>query len=236
MVRPYRKAALLYLILALTVGCDVPRDAEGTLARVRNGTMRIGFTANDPWVRLVGDQVAGIEPALLRQWAEQLGTRVEWVSGSEASLVEALHKGELDVIVAGLLSDTPFSSKLGLSQPYIKARIRFAVPPGTPPPEDWAGRPVAVAPDRLAIRAMIREEEAMPTSPGAFSPSDLAVAAYDFEIEARGLVPADPVLATERHVIATRPGESAFLLALDRFLQDYDEAKMLRLAAEAATR
>jgi hypothetical protein len=35
-------------------------------------------------------------------------------------------------------------------------------------------------------------------------------------------------------VIATRPGESAFLLALDRFLQGLDGAEIRRLAAAEA--
>jgi hypothetical protein len=60
------------------------------------------------------------------------------------------------------------------------------------------------------------------------------VAAYDFEIEAHKMQRAGSALAVERRVIATRPGESAFLLALDRFLQGLDEAEVRRLAAAEA--
>ena len=48
--------------------------------------------------------------------------------------------------------------------------------------------------------------------------------------------PVGSALAVERHVIATRPGESAFLLALDRFLRGLDKTAVSRLAAEEAVR
>lgn len=62
------------------------------------------------------------------------------------------------------------------------------------------------------------------------------VSAYDFEIEAHGMRPVGSALVVERHVIATRPGESAFLLALDRFMQGLGEMAVCRLAAEEAMR
>ena len=81
MPRTCRATAAFTLILALAVGCDIPRDAEGTLARVRNGTMRVGVSEHSPWVRLASEEPEGVEPALLRRWAKQLDARLEWVRG-----------------------------------------------------------------------------------------------------------------------------------------------------------
>ena len=77
MSRILRPLAVFPVILALAVACDFPRDAQDTLQRVRNGTMRVGVSENDPWVRFAGKEAEGIEPALIRQWARQLKARVE---------------------------------------------------------------------------------------------------------------------------------------------------------------
>ena len=234
--RVLRASAVLFVILSLTLACDFPRDARDTLQRVRNGTMRVGVSENDPWVRFAGNEAEGIEPALIRQWARQLKARVEWVHGSESALIEALRQGEVDVLAAGLQSTTPFASRVALSQPYLTARLHFAVPPGTTFADESAGRSAAVAPDRLAVNAAVHRSGAVPVPSADLWRGSLALAAYDFEIEAHGMEPAGSALAVERHVIATRPGESAFLLSLDRFLRGLDEMAIRRLAAEEAVR
>jgi polar amino acid transport system substrate-binding protein len=232
--RRCRATAALTLMLALAVACDFPRDAEGTLARVRGGTMRVGVSQHAPWVRLASEEPEGVEPALLRRWAKQLEARLEWVRGSEAALVEALQQGAIDVLAAGLQHSTPFASKMALSQPYLTTRIHFAVPPGATLPGEWAGRSAAVPPDRLTIVAAVLQAGAMPVAAADLWRGSPLVAAYDFEIEAYDMQRAGSALAVERRVIATRPGESAFLLALDRFLQGLDEAEVRRLAAAEA--
>ena len=236
MSRGLRALNVLCVILALTLACDFPRDAHDTLQRVRNGTMRVGVSENDPWVRFSENEAQGIEPVLICQWARQLKARVEWVHGSESALVEALQEGEVDVLAAGLQSTTPFASRVALSQPYLTARIHFAVPPGATVPDKWAGRSTAVAADRLAVRAAVLRSGAVRVRSTDLWRGSLAIAAYDFEIEAHGMQPVGSALAVERHVIATRPGESAFLLALDRFLRGLDKTAVSRLAAEEAVR
>lgn len=236
MSRGLRALTVLCVILSLTLACDFPRDGQDTLQRVRNGTMRVGVSENDPWVRFVEKEAVGIEPALIRQWASQLKARVEWVRGSESALVEALQQGEVDVLAAGLQSTTPFASRMALSQPYLTARIHFAVPPGATVADESAGRSAAVAPDRLAISAAVHRSGAVPVRSADLWRGSLAVAAYDFEIEAHGMQPVGSALAVERHVIATRPGESAFLLSPDRFMQGLGEMAVRRLAAEDAMR
>ena len=162
MSRILRPLAVFPVILALAVACDFPRDAQDTLQRVRNGTMRVGVSENDPWVRFAGKEAEGIEPALIRQWARQLKARVEWVQGSESALVEAVQEGEVDVLAAGLQGTTPFASRVALSQPYLTARLHFAVPPGATFADESAGRSAAVAPDRLAISAAVHRSGAVP--------------------------------------------------------------------------
>lgn len=39
--------ALLFLLAA----CDLPRGSDGTLDRVRGGTMRVGVVVDTPWTK-----------------------------------------------------------------------------------------------------------------------------------------------------------------------------------------
>jgi polar amino acid transport system substrate-binding protein len=220
------------LVLLFTAACDFPRDAEGTLERVQGGELRVGVSENPPWVQLAGGRVEGIEPALVRGFAEQLGARIRWIRGTEAELIEALHRRELDLVAAGLKDNTPWSSRLGLSRPYLTTRVRIGIRPGGRVPSDWTGARVAVDTDRPRLAALVRAQGAEPVPAEGKEP--IAIARYDFELEAAGLQAADLELAREKHVLAAPPGESAFLYALDRYLKDRGEEAMRRFAAEAA--
>jgi polar amino acid transport system substrate-binding protein len=226
-----------YAVLAVLLlsACGLPRDNAGTLERVRNGEMRVGVTARPPWVRLEDGRLAGIEPALLKAWAGMLGARIRWIHGSEGELVEALHRHEIDILAAGLKQDTPYKSRLGLSQPYIVTQLGIAVPADQRPPEDWKGRRVAVDPARVALVARVRAQDAEPVFPAVSPGARLPVAVYDFELAAHQLLLAE-TLAKEKHVLAVSQGESAFLFALDHFLQALGEEQLKRIAAEEASR
>jgi len=228
-------AVALLLLPLLLSACDMPRDAAGTLERVRGGEIRVGVVGHPPWVRLSEGHVEGIEPALVRSFAESLAARIRWVAGSEAQLVEALHRREIDLLAGGLARNTPHSPRLGLTQPYLTASLTIGVPPGQAAPGDWLGRRVLVPSDRPGLIGRLRETGAIPVAPAAEAEQDgppLPRAGYHFELEAHGLRPVpDAELATERHALAVSGGESAFLLALDRFLHDLGEDHIRRIAA-----
>jgi len=120
-------ACLLAALLALA-GCGTyPSDPEGTLERVRGGTLRVGASVNGDWVRIPDsgtspDRVEGREADLVRQFAERLGAEVEWVQGTEHVLAEELKHGALDVVIGGLDDKTPWSTHAGLTRPYTESR------------------------------------------------------------------------------------------------------------------
>jgi polar amino acid transport system substrate-binding protein len=113
------RALIPVALLLLLSSCDLPRDPEETLERVRGATMRVGVTSNPPWTTYDGDQPGGIEVSLVRQFAATLEANVEWVNGSEAKLMERLHEGQLDLVIGGLDDATPWTTHGGLTQPYI---------------------------------------------------------------------------------------------------------------------
>jgi polar amino acid transport system substrate-binding protein len=113
--------------LALMAGCDLPRDSAGTLKRARaGGELRVGVVDNPPWVRVAGERPGGIEPALLQRWAESERVKLRWVPGDLDGHVRALERNEIDLLIAGFTAETPYKSRLGLTQAYLSNRDRIA--------------------------------------------------------------------------------------------------------------
>jgi polar amino acid transport system substrate-binding protein len=231
---PARRLALAVLLALMA--CDLPRDNEGTLERVRGGELRVGVAQHPPWVRIEGERVAGIEPALIEEWAQSLGSRVRWVRGSEAELVEALERREIDILAAGLTEKTPYAPRMGVTQPFLETELRLGAPPGGAEPDDWSGQRVAVDPHRPALAGRVRERGAEPVPAGEPDEPSLPRAAYDFELAGRGFRPVGRKLASEKRVMAVIPGESALLLELDRYLLGLGEDEIRRRAARQAAR
>jgi polar amino acid transport system substrate-binding protein len=123
------------LICALLLsGCGIPRDASHTLERARNGVLRIGVVANDPWVIDRGSTVGGIEARLVTDVASSIGARIEWVRAPEFELIRALHKRDLQLVIGGFDRKVRWAPDVALTRPYLqtadgKAHV-LAAPPG----------------------------------------------------------------------------------------------------------
>lgn len=224
-----RRQLIAWIGCAPLAACNFPLDSVGTLARVRSGApLRVGACDAPPWVRTTGTSAHGVETTLIRDFAQQLGAAADFVSGGESQIMQALHQRQLDVVVAGLTDDTPWSTRGGLSQPYLTTRVRFGIGQGATEPKTWRGERVVVPAERVRIAGLVAREGAEPVAPSGSN--RLPAAGYDFELRAAGLQPVGPELAREHHVIAVAGGENALLLALDRFLLGLGEAEMSRRA------
>jgi ABC-type amino acid transport substrate-binding protein len=157
----HRIRALILASLVLGGGCQLPHDAEGTAKRVQGGVMRVGVSAHAPWVTDHDGKLGGVEVELIRGMAKHLDARIEWTRGTEAQLMELLHRHKLDVVIAGLDDTTPWSDRVALTEPYVTVR--------------------------------------------------------------------DPLTGKkQKHVWASAPGESRWLLELDRYLQASQALRLLR--------
>jgi ABC-type amino acid transport substrate-binding protein len=120
---------------ALLQGCDLPRDAEGTLPRLRGGELRVGVAEHPPWTTIVDGRVDGVEPRLVAELARELGARTAWRRGSESELLESLHARRLDLVIGGLTDDSPWRGKVAFTTPYFTDTVAdrrhvFALSPG----------------------------------------------------------------------------------------------------------
>jgi polar amino acid transport system substrate-binding protein len=222
-VGPPRSGLAALVVAALlavgAAGCGIPRDPEGTLDRVRGGTLRAGITASEPWTTLEGGRPGGVEVELVEQFAHELGAKVEWVDGSEAELIGALEVRELDLVVGGLTADTPWQSKAAITRSYATTRVVVAVPASQPPPGDIAGLRVAVEAGSDAAGILEDKTDAVPVRvPDVTQVKGSAVAVDEWLLDNLGLRDTGVHLSKAKHVMATPLGENAFLVRLERFL------------------
>ncbi|WP_221584257.1 transporter substrate-binding domain-containing protein [Microbacterium sp. G2-8] len=119
--RTHATAALLCATVTGLTGCSggFPADAQGTLDRATDGTIRVGISENPPWTRVGPDAaVTGTEAELVTAYADAIDTTIEWVPGAESVLAEKMRNDDLDLIVAGLTDTNPWSSEIAPTRPY----------------------------------------------------------------------------------------------------------------------
>lgn len=110
-------------LLAAGCGLTIPADPEKTLERVTGSTMRVGVSPNPPWTDISdAGEPSGTEVDLVREFAGSLQTQVEWVVGGEQSLIAALERGELQLVIGGFTSETPWSEQAAITKAYAETK------------------------------------------------------------------------------------------------------------------
>jgi polar amino acid transport system substrate-binding protein len=227
------RTVLACVCFPLLVGCNLPYDPEGTLARAQGGTVRVGVYIREPWTRLRDGQPSGLEATLLREFAGELGSTIEWTVGSESELLAALERRELDVVIGGLIDDTPWRQRVGLTGPYLTSELIVGVPADEPLLRDIRRREVGVPKGRPAVAAVVRERKAIPVRVDGLANHQGPVAAGRWELHTWGFSPTDIRLQRDKHVMAVPPGENGWLVRLERFLYASEQRIQEVLRAEA---
>jgi polar amino acid transport system substrate-binding protein len=209
--------------LLVTAGaCDFPRDPEGTLDRVRGGVLRAGVTASPPWTLLGPAGPHGIEVTLVEQLAAETDATVQWVEGSEESLLAALELRELDLVVGGLTSTNPWAGKVTFTHPYLTTAAVVAVPQGAEVPQDIAGVEVA-AEAGTEIAGLLEKTDARVRIVDDVGDAPGAAAVDNYLVDDLDLVDTGVRLAERDHVWAVPSGENAWLTHVERFLLAREE-------------
>ena len=200
--------------VCVLAACGIPRDPEGTLARVEGGVIRVGVVDNPPWASVpASGEAAGVEPRLVRALAAELGARVEWVPGAESELLAALEHHSVDLVIGGISDASPWKPKLGLSRPYYTDTLAVA---GVPAQRSLQGVRVGVEPSRAGA-AELESQGAQPVPVAELAAFAGPVAAPVWRLEQLGRS-AGEVLGQEKRVFAAAPGENGWLVRVERFL------------------
>lgn len=116
-----RLLAALSLCAVLLSGCGViPADAQGTLDRARDGTLVVGVSEHPPWTVVDADtgEVSGSEADLVESFAKSINATIEWRPGPESVLAGEIKEGELDIVIGGLTTSSPWASHMALTRSY----------------------------------------------------------------------------------------------------------------------
>jgi polar amino acid transport system substrate-binding protein len=222
-----RQRTLTLITLAL-VACDLPRDSDGTLDRIRGGALRVGVLANPPWVIIDSESVTGVEAQLVTEVAHTLGARPVWVRGTEANLFESLKQRELDLVIGGITDDEPWRTEVAFTKPYYADTVVVAMPPGRALIRGLKGKTVYVEPDD-PLSKELKKRGATVDTVSDLARANGAIAAPSWHLTRLGFTSTGITLGESRHVMATSPGENGWLVHLERFLNAHESDVPMRL-------
>ncbi len=199
MLKHWPRWLLLTWFISAAVGCDLPRDPQGTYQRLQGGTLRVGVINNSPWARLDHDEARGVEPQLVRQLAKALDAHVQWIGGSEQDLMGALEHNQLDLVVGGLTHETPWRDKVGLTLAYITTDVDVGAQENHTTIKSLRDQRVAV-PEGSALAAMVKAQGGTPVEmkTDRLPEFDGLVAAARWQLRAWGRTPLGLNLAHDR--------------------------------------
>jgi len=231
MIAAMRSIVVLSAFLLLG-GCGIPRDPEGTLERASGGTLLVGMIPHEPWTSTGGSGPRGIEVELIEAFAAEIGAEVQWFEGAESELFEALHEGQLDLVIGGIASDSPFQKDAALTHPYLVMRTVVGFPDESGGDPNIQGREVAVQAG-TADGGLVERAGAIPVPVPDITSVEGPRAVESWMLDDLGLVDLGVELEEVQHVMAVRMGENALMVRLERFLLDNGNL-VKRLLEEAA--
>jgi polar amino acid transport system substrate-binding protein len=215
---PMNRFALRNTVLFVALlACNIPRDTDDTLERVRGGTIRVGMVVDTPWVTDSSGGAGGIEGSIVAQLAKELGATIAWVHQPGDQLLAALHEGELDLVVGGLTAAMPWKTEVAFTKPYYTDTIVVGGAPGGEPVRELEGLTIAVEAGS-PIGAKLRKHDAKPVTMERVAEASGPAAGTTWELEARGRRWSKPILHEEHHVVAVVKGENAWLMHIERLL------------------
>ena len=219
-------AGLIPLALA---ACRFPRDPENTLETVSGGTMRVGALESAPWVVWQGEAPAGVEVDLIGRFAATLSARPAWYARRDGDIHRSLAEGELDLLIGNLVADDPWTQHLAFTRPYLEIPVLVFAPDGGT--LATIGDTEVAVPPASPLAALVEDAGGRPVPGG--DPATMA-AARPAWTRGPGETGDALMLETQRHVMAVRKGENAWLLALERFLAEAGGPDLRRRLSEAA--
>ena len=110
------------LVGAGSACATIPKDPDGTLDRVQTTrVLRAGGSPSQGRIEVRDDAPSGPEVDLVAGFAEAVGARVDWQPGGEEELVNAMERGELDLLAGGLSDQTPWAQRVSVTRPYAES-------------------------------------------------------------------------------------------------------------------
>jgi polar amino acid transport system substrate-binding protein len=168
---------------------------------------------------------------ILEDFAETIDARIEWTHGSEEELFGAMELRELDVVVGGLTSVSPWAAQVTFTHPYITTAGVVGWPSDEPIPQDIAGKEIYVEKGGH-LAGLLEKTDAIPVEVEDLAEAKDKPAAVDnwllddLELKDTGIR-----LDEADHVLAVPHGENDWLFELESYLLEH-ESEIEDLLAE----
>jgi len=124
---------LSLIVISILAQCSIPQDPHHTLDNImQRKYIRAGVSENAPWVKLNGE-ISGIEVSILKDFSKSLACTIQWISGTESTLLDSLRRFKLDIVISGLTINSIWKGHIGMTRPFAEINdLQFviAVPPG----------------------------------------------------------------------------------------------------------
>ncbi|MGP6174305.1 transporter substrate-binding domain-containing protein [Corynebacterium sp. A21] len=115
-------AALCTLPLLLTACTTIPADSIGTLDRARQGTLVVGVSEHHPWTNVSETgEYSGSEIDLIESFADSIDATIEWHHAPESVLAGKIKNNQLDIVIGGLTTSSPWATHMAMTRSYAKA-------------------------------------------------------------------------------------------------------------------
>ena len=149
---------------------------------------------------------------------------IEWVEGTGAELFDALRGFQLDLIVGGLTTSSPYATEAD-HPPVRRHRDRDRRSAGEELPDELGGVEIWVERNSAAARCSSRRRKTRSAVVFDHLVRSTARRCFDsWEIDAIDYESTDYILRDDEHAFAVAAGENAFLVELEDFLLDRRQA------------
>jgi polar amino acid transport system substrate-binding protein len=122
----FRSSFILFSLVALLgLGCATPGrapDPAGGLARIiQAGELRVGMSGEQPPLNMTtrSGEIIGLEVALMKVLAANLGVEMRIVQKPFGGLLDALEAGEVDVVMSGMTITPERNVRAAFVGPYF---------------------------------------------------------------------------------------------------------------------
>lgn len=210
----------LGMTLALISCQPYPKDPAHSLQDARAEKLLVGAVHAPPWVIVRDENISGREVTLMNEFADTLGTEIEWVRGNQEELMSLLKAREIHIVIGGLTKSNPWKKHVGITRPYYKETVIVCSPAGQDVPLTIKGVTVAIEPGSPFAIDVRREGGTPVTADGNNGTSEFVAVEESDAGRAGCLGMPRMTLSTHAHVMAVPPGENGLLMALEAYLDE----------------
>jgi polar amino acid transport system substrate-binding protein len=117
----FQTSVVLLVFLSVEVHADTLDDI------IERGTLRIGVSLFEPWtMEDESGQLSGYEIDVTRKLAQDMNVKPKFIVYKWEDIIQALSKGEIDIIASGMAITPARALKINFSAPYATSGISLA--------------------------------------------------------------------------------------------------------------